>query len=134
MTLGPQPVCIVSRSCRPPIISCSFFQAYVQYMYIDPAGSFRFEWDPAKAARNWRKHGVQFDEARTVFSDEHGLLLDDLGPASDDPRFVLIGLSAMLRLLVVVHSYRDADRTIRIISARTATRSERAQYGAQFRR
>jgi uncharacterized DUF497 family protein len=103
-------------------------------MYTSSTGSFRFEWDPAKAKRNAHKHGVRFDEAKSIFTDEHGLLLDDLGPASADPRFVLIGLSAALRLLVVVHSYRDADRTIRIISARTATRSERAQYGAQFRR
>ena len=103
-------------------------------MYTSTVGEFRFEWDPVKAARNFRKHGIQFAEAQTVFGDEDGLLLDDLGPTSADPRFVLIGLSALLRLLVVVHSYRDVDRTIRLISARKATRSERSQYAAQFRR
>ena len=103
-------------------------------MYRSTAGEFRFEWDPIKAARNLRKHGIQFDEAQTVFSDDHGLLLDDLGPTSEDPRFVLMGVSASLRLLVVVHSYRDVDRTIRLISARKASRSEQTQYAAQFRR
>jgi uncharacterized DUF497 family protein len=103
-------------------------------MYISSAGEFRFEWDPLKAARNVRKHGVTFSEPQTVFSDEHGLLLDDLGLASDDQRFVLLGLSSALRLLVVVHTYRDVDRTIRLISARKPTRSERVQYNARFRR
>ena len=93
----------------------------------------RFEWDPVKATRNLRKHGVAFSEAQSVFSDEHGLLLDDLGLASDDRRFVLLGLSSALRLLVVVHTYRDVDRTIRLISARKATRSERSQYNLRFR-
>ena len=102
-------------------------------MYIESAGGFRFEWDSIKAVRNLAKHGVSFSEAQTVFSDEHGLLLDDLGPASDDPRFALLGLSSALRVLVVVHAYRDTDKTIRLISARKATRSERSQYDSQFR-
>jgi len=102
-------------------------------MYIVPSGEFRFEWDLAKAARNARKHGVSFDEAQGVFFDERALLLDDLSVAGDDQRFVLLGVSNTLRLLVVVHTYREADRVIRLISARKATRSERAQYNAQFR-
>ena len=102
-------------------------------MYIASSDGFRFEWDPAKATRNVRKHGVSFDEAQAVFADEHALLLDDLGVAGDDQRFVLLGVSSTLRLLVVVHTHRDADRVIRLISARKATRSERAQYNAQFR-
>jgi len=102
-------------------------------MYIPFPGKLRFEWDPAKAARNVRKHGVSFHEAQIAFSDDYGLLVDDIGLASDEQRFVLLGVSSALRLLVVVHSYRDADRTIRLISARVATRSERAQYAAQFR-
>lgn len=108
--------------------------AYIRYMYIHSSGEFRFEWDPVKTTRNVRKHGVGFIEAQTVFVDEHGLLLDDLGPASDDQRFVILGLSSALRILVVVHSYRDADRSIRIVSARRATPRERAQYDAQFHR
>lgn len=100
-------------------------------MYISSSGELRFEWDPVKAARNLRKHGV-FLEGQTAFSDDYRLLVDDLGP-SDEQRFVLIGVSNNLHVLVVVHSYREADRTIRLISARPATRSERAQYAAQFR-
>ena len=108
--------------------------SYIRYMYIPSSGELRFEWDPLKAARNLRKHGVSFLEAQTAFRDDYGLLVDDLGLASDEQRFVLIGVSNSLRVLVVVHSYRETDRTIRLISARMATRSERAQYAAQFRR
>ena len=88
-----------------------------------------FEWDPAKASANRRKHGVSFEEATTAFSDEHGLLLDDPdhSTATED-RFVLLGLSAATRLLVVVHCYRAAPDTIRLISARKATRPEQRQY------
>jgi uncharacterized DUF497 family protein len=93
----------------------------------------RFEWNLAKATRNLQKHSVTFTEAQTVFSDEHAILLDDPDPTHDDERFILLGLSSALRLLVVAHSYRDTDLTIRLISARKATRFERAQYGAQFR-
>lgn len=102
-------------------------------MYISSSGGLRFEWDPSKSIANVRKHGVSFREARTVFSDESGLLREDLGTV-DEQRFVLLGLSSAVRLLVVVHTYRDDDHTIRLISARKATRSERAQYSARLRR
>jgi uncharacterized protein len=92
----------------------------------------RFDWDPAKARENLRKHGVSFEEARTVFDDEQALLLDDRDHSLGEQRFILLGLSAPLRLLLVVHSYREDDERIRIISARKATRSERAQYGARW--
>ena len=93
----------------------------------------RFEWDPAKAAANERKHGVSFAEAETVFSDEHALVLEDPDhSALDDERFVLLGLSAGLRVLVVVHCYRAPDDTIRLISARKATPPERRQYAARW--
>jgi hypothetical protein len=93
----------------------------------------RFEWDPAKAAANERKHGVSFAEAETVFSDDHALLLDDPDHSSvDEERFVLLGLSAGLRVLVVVHCDRAPDDTIRLISARKATPPERRQYTARW--
>ena len=92
----------------------------------------RFEWDPRKAASNEKKHGVSFEEAESVFFDEQALFLEDPQPANDEQRFVLLGLSAALRVLVVVHALRDKD-VIRIISARKATRPERQQYQSRLR-
>ena len=86
----------------------------------------RFEWDPRKDSANQRKHGVSFEDARTVFYDDRALLRDD--PDEDEERFVLLGLSATLRTLVVCHCYREDDGVIRIISARKAHREERAEY------
>ncbi len=88
----------------------------------------RFTWDPRKAAMNARKHGVTFEEAQTAFVDEHGLLLDDPEYSGSDERFILLGLSAALHLLVVVHCYRTPEESIRLISARKATRAERRAY------
>ena len=93
----------------------------------------RFEWDPAKAAANARKHGVTFREALTVFSDELGLLLDDPDHSAVEQRFVLLGRSSALNTLVVVHCYREARDTVRIISARKASRPERASYEERWR-
>ena len=88
----------------------------------------RFEWDERKAAANRRKHGVSFEEARTVFFDESALLRPDDEHSDDEARFVLLGLSAQLRTLVVCHCYRQQDEVIRIISARKASSFERGQY------
>ena len=88
----------------------------------------RFEWDPRKAAANLRKHGVSFSEAETVFADEHGIIIDDVEHSDAEERFVLLGISAASRSLVVVHCYRADDLIIRIISARKADRIERRQY------
>ena len=93
----------------------------------------RFEWDPKKDAANRRKHGIGFDEGETVFSDERALLLDDLEHSADEDRFLLLGLSSSLRLLVVSHTYREGDDVIRLIAARKATRTERAQYVRRWR-
>ena len=93
----------------------------------------RFEWDPRKDAENRRKHGLSFDEAQTVFADEHALLLDDPDHSAMQDRFILLGLSAGFRVLVVVHGYRDRDDTIRIISARKATKRERQRYDERWR-
>ena len=90
--------------------------------------SVRFEWDPVKAAANLRKHGVSFEDARTVFSDDFARLIDDPDHSYEEERFVLLGLSSSLRLLVVAHCYRSAGGVIRIISARRATRSEERSY------
>ena len=88
----------------------------------------RFEWDPNKNATNRRKHGVSFEDAQTAFSDEFGQIIDDPDHSDDEERFVLLGLSATLRLLVVCHCYRAGGDVIRIISARKADRHESAHY------
>ena len=92
----------------------------------------RFEWDPRKAKSNERKHGVSFEEARSVFFDEQALLLEDPQPLQEEERFILLGVSASIRLLVVVHALRERD-VIRIIAARKATRLETREYENRLR-
>jgi uncharacterized DUF497 family protein len=92
-----------------------------------------FHWDPSKNTANKRKHGISFEEAKTVFADEHAQLLDDPDHSHNEDRFVLLGLSVAFRVLVVVHNYRDRTDTIRIISARKATNAERAYYDQRWR-
>lgn len=72
----------------------------------------RFEWDPKKNRENRRRHKILFEEAETVFADEHGLLMADPDHSEDEDRFILLGLSANLRLLVVCHTYREKDEMI----------------------
>ena len=88
----------------------------------------RFEWDERKNAENQRKHGISFEEARTVFSDDNALLISDPDHSDDEERFVLLGLSSALRSLLVCHCYRRDGDVIRIISARKATRTEWNRY------
>lgn len=88
----------------------------------------RFEWDPNKAAGNVRKHGVSFEEASTVFDDIDALRIYDPDHSETEDRFILMGLSARLRILVVCHCYREDDETVRIISARKATARESEEY------
>ncbi len=87
-----------------------------------------FTWDDSKSKSNKKKHGVSFEEAETVFADEAGRLIHDPEHSEDEDRFVLLGMSEMLRVLVVVHAYRDDDKIIRIISARKATKTEQKFY------
>jgi uncharacterized DUF497 family protein len=87
-----------------------------------------FEWDEKKNRANRKKHGISFEEAQTVFADENALLIHDPDHSAGESRFVLLGLSLKLRILVVCHCYRKSDSIIRIISARRATRSEQKQY------
>lgn len=96
--------------------------------------ALRFAWDDRKDAQNRRKHGVSFEEAQTVFFDERALLLDDPDHSDQEDRFILLGLSAALRTLVVCHCYRAASGVIRIISARKANRAERQEYMGRGRR
>ena len=90
--------------------------------------TLQFEWDDVKAAANAKKHGVTFEEARTVFFDEQAKLIDDPDHSDDEERFVILGLSSTPRLLLVCHCYRKSGSTIRIISARKATSKESKSY------
>jgi uncharacterized DUF497 family protein len=91
---------------------------------------FTFAWDERKAAANLKKHGVSFDEARTVFFDEHARLIADPDNSDDEDRFIILGLSERIRLLIVCHCYRESASIIRIITARKATRKESHNYGS----
>jgi len=88
----------------------------------------RFEWDPAKDALNQAKHGVSFEEARTVFFDPCAIVIDDPDHSLTEERFLIMGHSRTLRLLVVAHCYRTAGDVIRIFSARKATKRETTHY------
>lgn len=88
----------------------------------------QFTWDPQKAKSNKKKHGISFDESKSVFYDPNGLLIIDPDYGDDEERFVLIGLSFNLRILVVCHCYRENEMVVRIISARKATKREQKQY------
>jgi uncharacterized DUF497 family protein len=89
----------------------------------------RFAWDREKAATNARKHGVTFEEAATVFLDPLAKIFDDQRHGLDEPREIIIGHSATERLLLV--AFVERDETVRIISARPATRVERRDYEAR---
>jgi uncharacterized DUF497 family protein len=85
-----------------------------------------YEWDPAKAAENVKKHRVSFEEAASVFLDPAALTFGDPDHSEDEDREITIGRSARQRVLFVAHVSREGR--IRIISARRATRQEQRQY------
>jgi uncharacterized protein len=93
---------------------------------------YRFSWDANKARSNERKHGVSFEEAQTVFFDEEALFMADPDHSADEERFLLLGLSAKLRVLLVCHGVREEEE-IRIISARKGTKKERRHYEERVR-
>ena len=88
-----------------------------------------FTWDDRKNQENQHKHGISFEEATTIFADENARLIYDPEHSQAENRFILLGFSAKLRILVVVHAYRQGEKEVRIISARKATTKERKQYG-----
>ncbi len=87
-----------------------------------------FDWDDRKDFSNQQKHGISFEEAMSIFEDENALLIHDPAHSDDEDRFVLLGMSGRLRILVVCHCYRKVDDVIRIISARKATGKEHKSY------
>ncbi len=90
-----------------------------------------FEWDDTKDESNQTKHGVAFEEAQTVFFDESAIQFNDPDHSMDEERFLLLGFSLRLKVLVVCHCYPSDESIIRIISARRATKKEQKVY---FRR
>ncbi len=95
-------------------------------------GEMTFTWDEEKAKANVRKHHVSFEEASSVFADEHARLTHDPEHSDEEDRFIILGFSSALRIVVVCHVYREGARVIRLISARKATRNERKQYGRGY--
>ena len=88
----------------------------------------QFEWDERKNRENKRKHKVSFEEAQSVFLDENALRFFDPDHSQDEDRFLMLGMSFTLRVLVVCHCYREDDSVIRIISARKADKREQSDY------
>jgi uncharacterized DUF497 family protein len=88
----------------------------------------KFTWNADKAAANLKKHGVSFEEAQSVFYDEFAVQFYDAGHSAAEDRFLMLGLSSQARIILVCHCEQDAGHTIRIISARKATRNERQHY------
>ena len=90
--------------------------------------SLTIEWDDNKSFANKKKHGISFEEAKTVFYDDSARIIHDPDHSEQEDRFILLGLSYKLRLLIVVHTYREDEQIIRIISARKATKNEASKY------
>ena len=88
----------------------------------------RFEWDGNKNSSNIKKHGISFEEAKTVFYDENARLISDPDHSIEEERFIILGMSLNLKILIVVHTYKEKDELIRIISARKATKNESKIY------
>lgn len=87
-----------------------------------------FEWDPDKAVTNAAKHGVRFDEAKTVFYDDEALVVSDPDHSETEDRFIIMGAGSDLRVLIVIHCFRQSGSSIRIISARKAGSKEQKPY------
>lgn len=88
----------------------------------------RFEWDGNKNQINQQKHGISFEEAQTVFYDDHAILFDDPEHSIGEERFLIIGVTENEKICIVSHCYKDKEDTIRIISARPATKNEKKVY------
>ncbi len=88
----------------------------------------RFEWNDKKSTQNKKKHGVSFEEAQSVFYDERAIQYLDPDHSKDEDRFIMLGMSYKIRVLVVCHCYRMNDSVIRIISARKADKNEERDY------
>jgi len=102
--------------------------SFNHYMYNVHMNSLRFEWEPRKASANLKKHGISFEEAKSVFYDESARVISDPDHSEDEDRFILLGVSLSLRVILVCHCYRSEGNVVRIISARKATPKESKAY------
>jgi uncharacterized DUF497 family protein len=87
-----------------------------------------FIWDGQKSNANAKKHGVSFEEAQTAFYDEQAVVFFDPDHSEDEDRFILLGVSFKLRVLVVCHCFRESETVVRLISARKADKAEERNY------
>ena len=90
--------------------------------------NIHFQWDKSKNLANIKKHKISFEEAKTVFFDENARLISDPKHSVNEERFIILGISDKLKLLIVVRMYKENDEVIRIISARKATKTESKYY------
>jgi len=97
-------------------------------MYIVHMNELRFEWDGKKNRANIKKHDISFKEAQSAFKDEHAIQFFDPDHSVSEDRFILLGISATLRVVIVCHCFREDDLVVRIISARKADQSEEKDY------
>lgn len=97
-------------------------------MYNVHMTDLKFEWDTRKEKTNKKKHGVSFEEARSVFFDENAIQYYDPDHSEEEERFILLGINFKLNVLVVCHCFRESENTVRIISARKADQDEEVEY------
>lgn len=97
-------------------------------MYTVHMTSLRFEWESRKASANLKKYSISFEEAKSVFYDESARLISEPDHSEDEDRFILLGVSHSLRVILVCHCYRSEGNVVRIISARKATAKESKAY------
>jgi uncharacterized protein len=132
-----------SLSCRTPggqgtkpnyIAICKLvpIDSTLRYNYTILMKDIHFEWDESKNTSNLKKHSVSFEEAKSVFYDPYARLISDPEHSESEDRFIILGLSRKLNVLVVCHCYRKSDEVIRIISARKATKQESSYYGGKL--
>ena len=106
---------------------CIFFLSLFFYINCIYTVYMDFRWDNKKSKLNKTKHGISFEEAKSVFIDEYARLKHDPDHSIDENRYLLLGISSSLRILIVVHTVIEDD-IIRLISARKATKRESKQY------
>lgn len=119
-----------STRVKKPLRALSFLSLDIQlqYNYNVCMLPITFSWDDKKNEANKRKHNISFEEAQTVFFDENAIEFFDPDHSKSEERFLMLGISYRVRVLVVCHCFRKADTEIRIISARKATKKEQAVY------